>query len=195
MRVPLGVVLLGVTIAVLVAGVIMTDDSLLPSLLGRSADLSGRTELWGLVIGAILQQPIFGYGYSGFWEGVSPRSIDIARRIGWTPQYSHNGYMELVLSLGIIGLLLFAIAFGKGIVRAIQAAENRDEEGPPMNMWPLAFLIYFAVHNMAECTILWQNCLEWPLFVSIASGISLRSAYGARIKSSHPTDRVSYAAT
>ncbi len=195
MRVPLGVVLVGLACAVVVAGIIMADDSLLPSILGRSTDLTGRTELWSLVTGMILKRPFFGYGYSSFWQGASPESIDIARHIGWAPEYSHNGYLELVLSVGIIGLLLFSVVFGKGIARAIHTAESRDEESHRINMWPLAFFVYFAVHNMAECTILWQNCLEWPMFVSIASGAILTVEYGARDNSQPDTERTSYAAT
>lgn len=192
MRVPLGVVLLGIAGAVAVAG-IMTDDSVLPSVLGRSADISGRTELWSLVIGAIVKRPLLGYGYSGFWDGASPESTDIGSRIGWAPAYSHNGYLELVLSLGITGLLLFAIVFGKGIVRAIPAPESRGEE--KLNMWPLAFLVYFAVHNMAECTILWQNCLEWPIFVSTAIGMDMTFVYGSRAESGHREEGVSCVTT
>ena len=195
MRVPLGVVLIGIAGAVVVAGIIMADDTLLSSILGRSTDLTGRTELWSLVTGMILKRPLFGYGYSSFWQGASPESLDIARHIGWAPEYSHNGYLELALSIGIVGLLLFSVVFGKGLARAIHAAESRDEESHPINMWPLAFFVYFTVHNMAECTILWQNCLEWPMFVSIASGIVPTLEYGAQDNSQPNNERVSYAAT
>lgn len=195
MRVPLGVVLLGIAGAVALTGSIMADDSLLSSLLGRSADLTGRTELWSYVISMILRRPIFGYGYSGFWVGASPESTDIARRIGWAPAYSHNGYLELVLNLGIVGLVLFVIVFLQFLSRAVQMAESRDEVIQSTNMWPLAFFVYFAVHNMAECTLLWPKSLEWPMFLSTVIGMDLRLACGAVAKPSHHAGRVSYAAT
>jgi exopolysaccharide production protein ExoQ len=195
MRLPLGVVLLGIGCTLVVAGFLLADDQLLPSLFGRSADLTGRTELWGLVTGVILRRPILGYGYSSFWGGASPGSDDIARQIGWAPEYSHNGYLELVLNLGLIGLLLFVILFGKGIVRAVQAAESREEEFQPIKMWPLACLVFFAVHNTAECTILSQNSLEWVIFLSTVMSADPRLMFAAVESPSHQPDHVSYVPT
>jgi len=45
-------------------------------------------------------------------------------------------------------------------VRMSKAAECIQD------LWPLAFLVFFLIHNMAEVTILWQNCLEWGLCVA-----------------------------
>jgi hypothetical protein len=42
-------------------------------------------------------------------------------------------------------------------------AEHKKEKE---DLWPLAFLVFFIVHNFAECTIVWQNCLEWALCVA-----------------------------
>jgi exopolysaccharide production protein ExoQ len=195
LRIPMGVVLFGIGCAAIVAGVIMADTNILPSVVGRSTDLTGRTELWSLVISAILKRPLLGYGYSGFWDGASPESTDIARRIGWAPAYSHNGYLELVLNLGIAGLLLFAVFVIRGIVRAVHAAEARDEGSKPTRMWPLAFLVFFAVHNMAECTILWQNNLEWAILLSTVIGADPNLVCETQAELRRDADDVSYVAT
>jgi len=42
--------------------------------LGRSSDLTGRTELWSAVTDAMLERPVLGYGFSGFWKGASSGS-------------------------------------------------------------------------------------------------------------------------
>jgi len=195
MRVPLGIVLLGIGGAVMLAGIIIADDGILASFLGRSADLTGRTELWNYVISMILRRPLLGYGYSGFWGGASVESTNIARDIGWAPQYSHNGYLELVLSLGVVGFVLFAILFWQFLSRAVQLAENRVDVIQSVNMWPLAFLAFFTIHNMAECTLLWPKGLDWPMFLSIMIGIDLRLICRAEATSSHSTGRATYAVT
>jgi hypothetical protein len=71
------------------------------------------------------------------------------------------------LNLGIVGTGLFLIFLWKGMTRVVHLAEVRDDK---KDLWPLAFLIFFVVHNFAECTIIWQNCFEWSL--SIATVIS-----------------------
>ncbi len=131
--------------------------------LGRSADLSGRVELWRWVATMIFERPFLGYGFSGFWKGASDLSRVVETRIGWSPEYAHNGYLEITLSLGLAGLLLFAWFAASGLKRAaIRAKEAESIE----DLWPLAFLVYFLFHNLGECTILWQNSLEWALCVA-----------------------------
>jgi exopolysaccharide production protein ExoQ len=131
--------------------------------LGRSADLSGRIDLWHWVMVMVLNRPILGYGFSGFWKGASDLSTVVETRIGWSPEYAHNGYLEILLSLGIAGLLLFLWFAGTGIRRAVVRAKGAESV---QDLWPLAFLIFFLIHNLGECTILWQNSLEWAICVA-----------------------------
>ncbi len=131
--------------------------------MGRSSDLTGRTELWGSIASMILERPLLGYGFSGFWEGASSEASVVESNIGWSPSYSHNGYLEITLSLGFVGLLLFLWILRTGFRRALFYAENPESIS---DLWPLAFLVFFTIHNLAECSILWQNCLEWSLCVT-----------------------------
>jgi exopolysaccharide production protein ExoQ len=132
--------------------------------LGRSTDITGRTELWHWVGGVILSRPWLGYGFSGFWRGGSSEYAAVERMIGWSPMYSHNGYLEVLLSLGAVGLALFVWMAIVGFRRALTAARHSESA---QGYWPLAFLLYFLIHNLGECTILWQNSLEWALCVSV----------------------------
>jgi exopolysaccharide production protein ExoQ len=167
-RVPLPILL---AVGVLLGGallpvVIGNMDSVMP-LLGRSGDLTGRTELWSYLGSVILKQPFLGYGYSGFWEGASVESEIIYKHIGWKAMYSHNGYLEMVLSLGLCGLLLILWFVGIGMKRAFAVAENKESI---QDLWPLAFLVFFLIHNLAECTMMWQNKLEWSLCIATVIG-------------------------
>ncbi len=162
-------ILLGVCVllvGMLLPMIITNMDSVVP-LLGRSGDLTGRTELWSFLVPVILKQPFLGYGYSGFWEGASIESEIIYKHIGWKAMYSHNGYLEIVLSLGLCGLLLILLFVGTGIKRALVVAENKESI---QDLWPLAFLVFFLIHNLAECTIMWQNKLEWALCIATVIG-------------------------
>jgi len=132
--------------------------------LGRSSDLTGRTDLWHWVIIMIMKRPWLGYGYSSFWRGGSDQSDVIEAHIGWSPIYAHDGYLELALSVGLVGLLIFLVVIVQGLWRAVVRAKNAQEL---QDLWPLAFLVFFVLHNFGECTILLQNNLEWALCIAV----------------------------
>lgn len=153
------VVAIGFTFAV-------TNSDNVMNLVGRSSNLTGRTEIWALVLSFVPQRPILGYGHSGFWLGASRESYVINRIMrGWVI-YSHNGYLEMLLNLGIIGLVLTLILLGIGVKRALAFSQLRRSRTA---LWPLAFLFYFLLHNTVECTIMIQD-IEWALCVACIVG-------------------------
>jgi hypothetical protein len=80
--------------------------------------------------------------------------------------YSHNGYLDILLTLGAIGFLLMLAVLGIGMKRALSFSER----GPAgIELWPLAFLLYFILHNLGECSILVQD-VEWAICVSCIAG-------------------------
>jgi exopolysaccharide production protein ExoQ len=164
--------------ALVIGGFFLANPGEITGTLGRSSDITGRTELWHWVVQMIFRRPWLGYGFSGFWGGGSPEYALVVRMIGWTPMYSHDGYLEIMLSLGVAGLLLFAWFMVTGLRRTVYQAETGESI---CDLWPLAFLVYFLIHNLGECTILWQNCLEWALCVAIVVGSDpiLRAPYEA----------------
>jgi O-antigen ligase len=151
------------TLVLVFAGVAMGVQDYATQMLGRSSDLTGRTELWSFTLNMIAKRPFLGYGLSGFWMGASDETIAIEKQLHWTPIYAHNGYLEILVSLGLVGLILFLVVFGTGIKRILSTTQlNSLSKGT----WPIAFFTFFLVHNMGECTILLQNSLEWSLCVA-----------------------------
>lgn len=164
-RVSLTAILLFLAGIVVCAAFVGIDTSILTEMLGRSKDLTGRTELWRSVGSMIADRPFLGYGFSGFWAGASSESYAVERYVGWTPTYSHNGYLETLLSLGIVGCGLLVTFLSKALSRTVHLAERRVVKE---DLWPLALIVFFTVHNFAECSILLQNCFEWSLFLATA---------------------------
>ncbi|MGB7750238.1 MAG: O-antigen ligase family protein [Candidatus Acidiferrales bacterium] len=73
---------------------------------GKDPTLTDRTKIWAMVLG-MHTNPLIGTGYESFWMG--PRMQWIWDNAGLGPlNESHNGYIEVYLNLGIIGLLLIA---------------------------------------------------------------------------------------
>lgn len=68
---------------------------------GRDASLSGRDELWSIVMTEGQKHPLFGKGYGAFWtEGKGRELVQT-----WNPRQSHNAYLDIWLDLGVLGLI------------------------------------------------------------------------------------------
>lgn len=149
----------------------LTSESLgaVVSSVGRDPTLTGRTEIWGLVWMMIMDKPILGYGYGAFWRGLEGPSEFVWRSFGVPLFYSHNGFLDVWLDVGVVGLLLLlaglVICFKKAarMFRVSKSAES---------MWPLLFLILLFVSNLTEGSILRVNLLPWLLYMAIALKLS-----------------------
>jgi len=75
------------------------------SAVGRDPTLTQRTELWGDVV-VLNPNAVVGAGFESFWLG--ERLTILWAKYHWRPNESHNGYLEIYLNLGWIGLALFA---------------------------------------------------------------------------------------
>jgi O-antigen ligase len=132
---------------------------------GRSSDLTGRTEIWSWTVSFISERPILGYGYSGFWVGATAASTVVDHAMGTMIMYSHNGYLETLLTLGVLGLVLTLAFLGTGVERTYNWAERGQSRA---GLWPLSFLLFFMLHNLGESTILLQD-LQWGICVAVVA--------------------------
>lgn len=70
---------------------------------------TGRTEIWSFALDRLWDRQIFGYGFEGFWGSDFVRYAEIKENesgIALGMVHGHNGYVDLVVALGIPGLLL-----------------------------------------------------------------------------------------
>ena len=153
-------------------------ESVLSSL-GRDTTFTNRTEVWPVVIEMIQQRPWLGYGYGGFWVGWEGESAQVFH---WTTHefvHSHNGFLELWLNLGLLGLSTFVLGFLLAIRRAVSwARATKTAEG----LWPLAFLTFTFLYNLTEVSILVRNNTFWILYVVVALSTVVRPSSAVTAK-------------
>ncbi len=159
----LAVTILGFISLILVAGYI-GSDSLFNSL-GKDATLSGRTFIWQYVWDQIQLRPWLGYGLSAFWQGYEGPSgyVQLAMRIPII--YSHNGFLDIWLSIGIIGLSIFILSF---ISTTVQSLALLRMTNTPEGFWPLLFLTYILLSNLTEGTITSFGSSFWAVYAAIS---------------------------
>jgi O-antigen ligase len=158
------IILAGLCLMVLVALFVVEVQhpiEVVLGLLNREEDLTGRAQVWALVLEAISKHPWMGYGYMAFWRGADGPSADI-NLAGWIPSSAHNGFLNLELEFGVVGPVLFAFALTGPIRYAIRAAQRRKSA---VELFPLVFLLYIVLSNLTEGTNLNPNSVIWLVFV------------------------------
>jgi O-antigen ligase len=113
---------------------------------GRDATLTGRTELWDEVL-RLQPAPLLGAGFESFWLG--SRAEYLWNKYWWHPNQAHNGYIEIYLNLGWIGLSLFVALILNGYRNAIGAVRRDAATGKLM----LALLVAAAIYNGTEAAV------------------------------------------
>ncbi len=158
-----------------IALVLKQNAELLPGLLQKDTTLTGRTELWDLLITAIKSRPLLGFGFDTFWQGLHGDSLSIIRGVGWLVPTAHNGYLELLISIGIVGALIFLPLLFQAIRLAwLYAGIDKTAAG----LFPAAFLVLWLVYNMSESALLTRNGVPMLMFVMLTA--SIRKALAAR---------------
>jgi len=114
--------------------------------LGRDPTLTGRTDIWKLVL-SMERNPLLGTGFESFWLG--SRLDKIWNIYWWHPNEAHNGYIEVYLNLGCMGLVLLAVLFVSGYRNAMSAL-RRD---PNTGNIRLAYFVVTVVYNFTESAV------------------------------------------
>ncbi|MFO1313548.1 MAG: O-antigen ligase family protein [Burkholderiales bacterium] len=109
--------------------------------LGRNTTLTGRTEIWEGLIPDVMRQPFLGSGFASFW---TPKTRD-EHEIG----EAHNGYLEVLLDRGSIGILLLAFTL-IGFARKSYRALASDFAWGTLSF---SLLVLTLVHNYTESSI------------------------------------------
>ena len=163
----------GAVSAVGVAVVSMLQFANLAALLGRDPTLTGRTTIWHEVWISILNHPILGYGFSAFWRGAQGASWSVVVALKFVLFHAHNGFLEIWLELGAAGLLLFTLGFARGAFLLWPELRAGRFGGAA---WPLAVLLFVALYDVDENTLLTFNGLFWVLYTAALVQIELLAA-------------------
>jgi O-antigen ligase len=122
---------------------------------GEVTSFTGRTDIWYAVLKLVELQPLTGYGYASS-VFVLPQ---YANEIGFTTSHAHNVMLQLLLTTGWIGVLLFTLSVA-GV--ALRAVVYRDRIAFGM----MAFVLLNGITESSGFTTLANIC-------SLAFGIAV----------------------
>jgi O-antigen ligase len=111
------------------------------SVLGRDETLTGRTDIWAVLLPIAMEHPIFGLGFGGFW---TPETIEV-----YKVPHAHSGYLDVLLQMGFVGLLLVSMFLLSSCRRACRELTHDFDWGA---LW-ISYLLIAVIHNIDESTL------------------------------------------
>ncbi len=157
----------GTALAVVLVGVASTTVfwATVTRLLGKSADLTGRTDIWEKVIQLAQQKPLLGWGWISYWAPwVEPfKGLAVRNRVEYLQ--AHNAYLDVWLQLGILGLVVFALlvitTFGRSWFMAVDrppfdanGVVRSDVPYAAITLLPLLMLAAMIAQSFTESRML-----------------------------------------
>jgi exopolysaccharide production protein ExoQ len=139
----------------------MLNVNTLLNVFDKDITLTGRTPLWADLWDYIQQKPWLGYGYSNFFSSSQRETAIIWKVHDWVPPHAHNGFIQIWLHIGVIGLAVFSVSYFGCLFNAL----FKYLLGKELRMlWIFLLLLYTVFFNLTEVSFLSQGML-WILSV------------------------------
>lgn len=122
--------------------------------------LGGRIGLWRLVLEAIREKPLLGYGQGVFWTPA--REQEVLRAVRWSAGSSHSIYLDTALNTGLVGFLLLVALLGGSILGALSLPSAEA-------LFLLSFFFMVAIEGLFESAFVTPNFRSFSLFLLIFS--------------------------
>ncbi len=151
-----------------VIGFSITNWPTVATALGKSPDMTNRFGIWEAVIGRIVDQPVVGHGFAGWWptwDGwFAIHSIRDVR-----VQQAHNAWLDITMQIGFVGLVLFvALVASTAWLLWRHAARKSD----PAAVIAVGFVTAMLVQTLTESRLL----SEWGIALLVILAIVSRRA-------------------
>lgn len=139
-------------VGIVVAGalaMLFGGGSAVSSALGRGQGLSGRSDIWQAALAAA-DSPLIGTGFESFWNKNAHKVARSLTLLGFLDMSNlvsaHNGYVEVYLDLGLVGVGLLTFILISSYRRAGEAFRRNRELGALI----LAYLVTGVFYNITE---------------------------------------------
>ncbi len=143
---------------------------------GKDTTLSSRTEIWSDIWPAIQQRLWLGHGSYAFWQDWQEVANPAVKWITgvWIPPHAHNGFFDVTVDLGLIGLVIFLLSFLVTLIQSIwYLLKIRGYEAAI----PLIILAYAFQVNLSESQFL-RPYLLWFWYVLVTVKLSVTFVAG-----------------
>lgn len=135
--------------------------------LGKDTTLTGRTFIWDYAFKTISENPMFGIGYFAYWNSPETTAASIWVITSQRLDSFHNIYMDIIVAIGIVGLVPFVISLILVLWRSwCQYLRTQSA----YRAWLFAYAAFVTIYGFSEYPIFWNN--EFQLLLAFAAAAS-----------------------
>lgn len=144
----------------LILGFVFGMNGSMAQAVGKEPTLTDRTKIWAFLLN-MHTNPFIGTGYQSFWLG--PRLTWFWSNAGLGHlNEAHNGYLEVYLELGVIGVILL-VGF---LIASLRTISRRLHASPDLAVLGLAVWLAMVFYNISEAAF--EGGLLYTLFLIAA---------------------------
>jgi O-antigen ligase len=153
-----------------VAGIDRTADIASMGRRENISSLTGRLPLWQELWKAADDRLVAGHGYGAFWG--ERNVLKYSRMLSWHIPHAHNAYLDLVLSVGLVGAALYLAWV---LATAGLATARYGRSGQSAELFVACVATFSLVHGVAESKLLGAGLAGFTLLAATAA-LTLRSS-------------------
>jgi exopolysaccharide production protein ExoQ len=173
------------------------EAQMLTKILEDPAEFTGRAAIWQAEVSYIKDHLLLGAGYGTFADtgGLSPLHNYVSDKWVEAVSHGHNGYLQILVTIGGIGFFLAAVAV---IATPVLRFWKLDRGQPTLKPLLFALFVFSIFHNLMESDFLEGDAVIWATFLLMLAGLkeleerqySTRTA--ANRPSRYPAARLAY---
>jgi len=133
---------------------------------------TGRAAIWSVLGELIADRPLLGYGYASVY-GVGMATPLLNYASGWVllVAQAHNGYLDMLLTLGVIGFILTVLTF---IILPLRQLFLLPQIPRDILATCLCLLMFVVLHNIMETSIFDRERPQWVVLLIV---VAITQAY------------------
>jgi exopolysaccharide production protein ExoQ len=161
---------------------------LIERLFADPTSFTGRVSIWQVAIDYLADHPYLGAGFGGFWQvGVhSPAHDYLNQQFQLLTAHSHNGYLEILVTTGPVGLALLLVSFV--VLPAWWFLTGATRQNATLLATAFAIWSFVIYQNLLETSFFDKDRQVWVIFLA-----SMAIAHASFKTTEHPTWRRRFA--
>jgi exopolysaccharide production protein ExoQ len=161
----------GALLAVALAAFVLIDADVIARVLEDPTEFTGRSAIWAAELRYIPDHPLLGAGFGTFTDTRSQSPLHNYVGGSWVDAVSHghNGYLQVLVTIGSIGFVLAMLALLAAPVRRFWTLDWEESAFKPMLLALFAFAI---LHNFMESDFLEGDGVIWASLLLVIAALN-----------------------
>jgi exopolysaccharide production protein ExoQ len=112
----------------------------------------------------IAKRPWLGYGFQSFWAGgADGEAVDLKYQNNYIVTTGHNGFIDIALDLGYIGLVIFVTSILLNFRRGLNWLKQTNTAD---GLYPIFVVALMVGYNLSESNVPDAYTLFWLMYVA-----------------------------